>query len=212
MKGTEEIRCHLNTIFLYFPVWNLITWNFRSWSLIGCSLLVCSATLSRRGQVTHISVSKLGHHWSRYKLQPNIITYWLFACLAPNHYLNQSWVAVNCVNLPLILFRPQCVKILQKPIVLYIPGNMHIVCSAVFCFAFMRYLYPYLPGLPQNWPHDYDCLSTGELTQKDIGHMDNNETTRIGDVNHLHGSWETLYVVVYLADGPTTFLRLFHAL
>ena len=31
-------------------------------------------------QVTHTCISKLSHHWFRY---------WLVACLAPTHYLNQ---------------------------------------------------------------------------------------------------------------------------
>ena len=36
--------------------------------------------------MTHISVSKLGHHW---------FTWWLVAWPAPSHCLNQSWNSIN---------------------------------------------------------------------------------------------------------------------
>ena len=42
--------------------------------------------LTHWGRVTHICVIKLGHHWFRY---------WLVACSAPSHYLNQCWNIVN---------------------------------------------------------------------------------------------------------------------
>ena len=35
----------------------------------------------------HICVDNLGHHWFRY---------WLVACSAPSHYLNQYWNIVSC--------------------------------------------------------------------------------------------------------------------
>ena len=42
-------------------------------------------TLIHWGQVMHICVSKLRHHWLRQ---------WLLACLAPNHYFDQCWLVV----------------------------------------------------------------------------------------------------------------------
>ena len=36
--------------------------------------------------MSHICVVELGHHWFRY---------WLVACSAPSHYLNQCWNSVN---------------------------------------------------------------------------------------------------------------------
>ena len=35
----------------------------------------------------HICVGNLGHHWLRW---------WLVACSAPIHHLNQCWIIVNC--------------------------------------------------------------------------------------------------------------------
>ena len=45
-----------------------------------------SATFSTWGRVTHICVLELGHHW---------FIYWLVACSAPSHYLNQWSFLVN---------------------------------------------------------------------------------------------------------------------
>ena len=42
--------------------------------------------LNNSGQLTYICVSKLSHHW---------FGQWLVACLAPIHYLIQSWLIIN---------------------------------------------------------------------------------------------------------------------
>ena len=42
--------------------------------------------LTEWGRVTHICVVELGHHWFRY---------WIVACSALSHYLNQCWNIVN---------------------------------------------------------------------------------------------------------------------
>ena len=47
---------------------------------------LCRVTISHRGRVTHICVSKLCHHWFRQ---------WLGAWSAPSHYLNQYSNSVN---------------------------------------------------------------------------------------------------------------------
>ena len=39
-----------------------------------------------RGRVTHICVSKLGHHWFR----TGLVAWW-----APNHFRNQCWIIIN---------------------------------------------------------------------------------------------------------------------
>ena len=84
--------------------------------------------LTHWGRVTHICVSKLGHHWFRQ---------WLVAWPAPSHYLNQCWNIINWIlgnkfqwnlnrnsyifiqenafenvvwEMAAILSRPQCVK------------------------------------------------------------------------------------------------------
>ena len=41
---------------------------------------------THRGRMTHVFVSKLGHHWFRQ---------WLVAWSAPSHYMNQCWGIVN---------------------------------------------------------------------------------------------------------------------
>ena len=53
------------------------------------SLLLVMSWLRRLthwGRVTHICISKLGHHWFRS---------WYFAWPAPSHYLNQCWNIVG---------------------------------------------------------------------------------------------------------------------
>ena len=47
---------------------------------------LCRVTISHRGRVTHICVSKICHHWFRQ---------WLGAWSAPSHYLNQYSNIVN---------------------------------------------------------------------------------------------------------------------
>ena len=42
--------------------------------------------LTHCGQVTHICISKLGHHWFRK---------WPAACLTQSHYQDQCWLIVN---------------------------------------------------------------------------------------------------------------------
>ena len=42
--------------------------------------------LTHWGQVTHICIGNLRHHWFRK---------WLVTCLATSHYLNQCWVIIN---------------------------------------------------------------------------------------------------------------------
>ena len=44
------------------------------------------SSLNHWGQVTHICVAELGHHWFRL---------WLVPCSAPSYYLNQCWNIVN---------------------------------------------------------------------------------------------------------------------
>ena len=59
-----------------------------------CQGLIClriarnlsCAHLTHWGGVTHICVVELGHHWFRW---------WLVACSASSHYLNQCWNIVN---------------------------------------------------------------------------------------------------------------------
>ena len=47
---------------------------------------ICRNSLTHWGRVTHICVSTLDHNWFRY---------WLVACSAPSHYLNQCCHILN---------------------------------------------------------------------------------------------------------------------
>ena len=61
--------------FLLLFAWIDFCNNFIGWRI-----------LINWGGVMHICVIKISHHWFRY---------WLVACLAPSHYLNQCWLIVN---------------------------------------------------------------------------------------------------------------------
>ena len=61
------------------------------WLILSIEISTCPPTmfwrfLTHLPLVPHICVNGWGHHWSRY---------WLVACSAPSHYINQCWFIVN---------------------------------------------------------------------------------------------------------------------
>ena len=99
---TDELSlnkmCHHPLMELFWNIWQYI-WYVSSPQCIWPyairlspsqqeNLVVNPATLIHRGWITHICVSKEGHHW--YKL-------WPVAWSTPSHYLNQCWHIINWI-------------------------------------------------------------------------------------------------------------------
>ena len=104
-NGSEQKRYQVTIQITNGPVL-LFSWASLGQKQLTASAVTILAGLIHLERMTHISVSKLGHHWFRL---------WLVVFSVLNYYLNQCWLIVNwtlrnklqCLNQNKVIFIQQ---------------------------------------------------------------------------------------------------------